>query len=434
MSNLGFQAAYKIFAQTSGYRCERAFLPDPDEAAALQRTATPLSSLEQQRPLSDFEILAFSLSFETDYLHILDILAAAHIPLLARDRDAHHPLVVAGGPATFLNPEPVADFIDLFLIGEGEEMIPEFLERYAQSHTRELSRRDKLIALSEIPGAYLPSLFAPQYDDQGRIIRVDYHGAGTPRVKRRIVNNLDLYPTASQILTPETVFGDMYLVEASRGCEWGCRFCAAGFMYRPVRYRSTASLTQSVAEGLRQRSTIGLIGAEMASQPGIAAVCQFIGQAGGRASPSSLKADVITRDLAQALGAQQNRSVTIAPEAGSERMRRVINKNLSEPEISGGRVAGRERGAGTQALFYGRLAHGNARGRRGHRRPYGKNSQQVLRRQWQGWWGDTFGQCLLAQTLDAIAVGADGGNSLAARKTRNRAETSGPASPGHGGH
>jgi radical SAM superfamily enzyme YgiQ (UPF0313 family) len=140
----------------------------------------------------------------------------------------------------------------------------------------------------------------------------------------------------------------MYLIEASRGCEWGCRFCAAGFMYRPVRYRSQESLLHSVEEGLQQRSTIGLVGAEMASQPGIAAVCEFIGQAGGRASPSSLKADVITRDLAQALGAQKNRSVTIAPEAGSERMRRVINKNLTEPEIL--RAAEWLVGGGVQAL------------------------------------------------------------------------------------
>ena len=348
MSNLGFQAAYKILARTPGYRCERAFLPDPDEALVLQRTATPLASLEHQRPLSDFEILAFSLSFETDYLHILDILAAAHIPLLARERDERHPLVIAGGPATFLNPEPVADFIDLFLIGEGEEMVPEFLERYARLQSFQLSRQDKLLTLSEIAGAYLPTLFTPQYDDQGRITHVDYQGAGAPQVKRRLIQNLDAYPTTSQILTPETVFGDMYLVEASRGCEWGCRFCAAGFMYRPVRYRSTASLTQSVAEGLRERSTIGLIGAEMASQPGIAAVCEFIGQAGGRASPSSLKADVITQDLAQVLGAQQNRSVTIAPEAGSERMRRIINKNLTEPEIL--RAAEWLVGSGMQSL------------------------------------------------------------------------------------
>src|SRR2546428_9969938 len=145
--------------------------------------------------------------------------------------------------------------------------------------------------------------------------------------------NLDAYPTTSQILTPETVFGDMYLVEASRGCEWGCRFGAAGFMYRPVRYRSAEGLKQSVAAGLKERSTIGLVGAEMASQPGIAALCEFIGQAGGRASPSSLKAAVITQELAFALGAQHNRSVPVAPEAGSERMRRVINKNLTEPEI-----------------------------------------------------------------------------------------------------
>ena len=348
MSNLGFQAAYKILAQDPRCRCERAFLPDPDEALVLRRTATPLASLENQRPLPDFELLAFSLSFETDYLHVLDILAAAHIPLLARERAEHHPLVIAGGPATFLNPEPVADFIDLFLIGEGEEMIPEFLERYAQVRTAKLSRSDKLRALSVIEGAYLPTLFTPCYDDQGRITRVDYSGEGKPRVTRRLIENLDAYPTSSQILTPETVFGDMYLVEASRGCEWGCRFCAAGFMYRPVRYRSTESLKQSVAVGLRERTTIGLIGAEMASQPGIAAVCEFIGQAGGRASPSSLKADVITQDLARALGAQNNRSVTVAPEAGSERMRRIINKNLTEPEIL--RAAEWLVGSGVQSL------------------------------------------------------------------------------------
>jgi radical SAM superfamily enzyme YgiQ (UPF0313 family) len=298
--------------------------------------------------LPDFEILAFSLSFETDYLHVLDILAAAHIPLLAREREEQHPLVIAGGPATFLNPEPVADFIDLFLIGEGEEMIPEFLERYAQVRTARLSRKEKLSALSTLEGAYLPELFTPHYDDHGPITRVDYRGDGEPRVRRRLIKNLDAYPTTSQILTPEAVFGDMYLVEASRGCEWGCRFCAAGFMYRPVRYRSAASLKQTVTEGLTERSTIGLIGAEMASQPGIAALCDFIGQAGGRASPSSLKADVITRDLAEALGAQHNRSVTVAPEAGSERMRRVINKNLTEPEIL--RAAEWLVGSGVQSL------------------------------------------------------------------------------------
>lgn len=348
MSNLGFQAAYRIIAQDPRCRCERAFLPDPDEREALRRTGTPLASLESQRPLSDFALLAFSLSFETDYLHILDILAAAHLPLLARDREEHHPLVIAGGPATFLNPEPVADFIDLFLIGEGEELIPEFLDRYARLCAAKRARREKLQELATLEGAYLPTQFTPYYDAQGRICSVAYRGTGAPRVKRRLITDLDAYPTTSQILTPDTVFGDMYLVEASRGCEWGCRFCAAGFMYRPVRYRSVASLRQSVTAGLRERPTIGLVGAEMASQPGIAALCQFIGQAGGRASPSSLKADVITRDLAAALGAQQNLSVTVAPEAGSERLRRVINKNLTEPEIL--RAADWLVGSGVQSL------------------------------------------------------------------------------------
>jgi radical SAM superfamily enzyme YgiQ (UPF0313 family) len=163
MSNLGFQAAYKILAQDARCRCERAFLPDSDEAVALQRTGTPLASLESQRPLTDFELLAFSLSFETDYLHILDILAAAHVPLLAREREDYHPLVIAGGPAAFLNPEPVAEFIDLFLIGEGEEMIPEFLERYAEVRKAGLSRTEKLRSFSDIEGAYLPDLFTPCY-------------------------------------------------------------------------------------------------------------------------------------------------------------------------------------------------------------------------------------------------------------------------------
>lgn len=348
MANLGFQAVYQILAQDPRCRCERAFLPDADEMAVLQRARTSLASLESQRALTDFELLAFSLSFETDYLHLLDVLALAHVPFLSKHREEHHPLVIAGGPATFLNPEPVADFVDLFLIGEGEEMIPEFLERYAEMRSLRLNRAEKLRVLSEVEGAYAPEFFTPRYDALGRIAQVDYSGPGKPCVTRRLIKDLDAYPTASRLLTPEAIFGDMYLVEASRGCEWGCRFCAAGFMYRPVRYRSQDSLLHSVEEGLRQRSTIGLIGAEMASQPGIAAVCEFIGQAGGRASPSSLKADVITRDLAQTLGAQNNRSVTVAPEAGSERMRRVINKNLTEPEIL--RAADWLVGGGVQAL------------------------------------------------------------------------------------
>src|SRR5438552_1626024 len=156
------------------------------------------------------------------------------------------------------------------------------------------------------------------------VVAFPYRGPGSGRVERRFVADLDRFDTNSEVLTRESVFGDMYLVEASRGCEWGCRFCAAGFMYRPVRYRSPDTLRASIVRGLAERDTIGLVGAEMASLPGVAALCQEVAARGGRASPSSLKADLITPALARALGAGGNRSVTVAPEAGSERMRRVI--------------------------------------------------------------------------------------------------------------
>ena len=167
----------------------------------------------------------------------------------------------------------------------------------------------------------------------GRVVRVDYSGPGLPRVSRRLIHDLDRFTTASLILTEESVFGDMYLVEASRGCQWGCRFCAAGFMYRPIRYRSAENLIAESERGLSERGVIGLVGAEMASVPGVAEIAGAVADRGGRLSPSSLKADCISPALAAALARNGNRSVTVAPEAGSERMRKVINKNLTEAEI-----------------------------------------------------------------------------------------------------
>jgi radical SAM superfamily enzyme YgiQ (UPF0313 family) len=326
MANLGFQAVHRLLVEDPRVTCERAFLPDGPRPE-WPRT---LRSLENDRPVGDFDVVAFSISFETDYIHVLDCLALAGLPLRTAARGPDAPLVVAGGPATFLNPEPLAEFVDLFLIGEAEEMLGEFLDRAADAGGRDA----RLEAAEEVAGAYRPAQWTPEYDANGDLARFAHarRGAGA-RVVRRYVRDLDAFATESAILTPEAVFGDMALVEASRGCEWGCRFCAAGFMYRPVRYRGMGRLREGIARGLTERRTIGLVGAEMASQPGIAALCQEIAAAGGRASPSSLKADVITPALARALGAGGNRSVTVAPEAGSERLRRVINKNLTEAEI-----------------------------------------------------------------------------------------------------
>ncbi len=341
MGNLGFQAVLRILSDDPHVTVDRAFLPDGPRSG-WPRT---LRALESERAVGDFDVLAFSISFETDYLHVLDVLALAGMPLRREARGPGAPLVVAGGPATFLNPEPLAEFVDLFLVGEAEEMLPEFLARAAAGSPG----RDALLERTEdVVGAYRPDRFHPRYDGDGTLAAVEYDGPFEPRVVRRYLAQLDRRETASQILSPDAVFGDMFLVEGSRGCEWGCRFCAAGFMYRPVRYRSPASLRRSVARGLGERRTIGLVGAEMASQPGIAGLCQEIAAAGGRGSPSSLKADLITPALAQALGSGGNRSVTVAPEAGSERLRRVINKNLTEGDVL--RAAEWLVGGGVEAL------------------------------------------------------------------------------------
>jgi len=321
MANLGYQAVYRILATQPGVVCERLFLDDA-------------TTFESNRSPGDFDVVAFSLSFESDYPNIVRMLDGAGIPARAADRGRSGrawPVLLAGGPATFLNPEPVAPFFDVFLIGEGEEMIPEAFDGAAGWQG---AGRDAVIdALGAVAGAYRPDRYEPAYDEAGRLVGVTALAAAPPRVERRYVRDLDARPVTTAVKAPGAVFGDYFLVEASRGCEWGCRFCAAGFMYRPVRHRDSEAVRRDALAGLEHASTVGLVGAEMASHPGIAATCERVAAAGGRVSPSSLKADVITPRLAAALAGSGTRSVTIAPEAGSERMRRVINKNLSEAEI-----------------------------------------------------------------------------------------------------
>ncbi|MBI3759627.1 MAG: radical SAM protein, partial [Deltaproteobacteria bacterium] len=301
---------------------------------AIRARTVPMVSFERGRPLTDFEILAFSISFETDYLNLVNLLRMAGIPLHRADRAGrNYPLVIAGGSAIFLNPEPIADYVDLFLIGEGEEMVPEFLAAYEDARSTTGNEAPRLHDLARVEGAYLPDYFTPSLDSHGRIECVAYTGPGEPKVHRRLLSDLDRFSTSSLILTEESVFGDMFLVEASRGCQWGCRFCAAGFMYRPIRYRSPDKILAEAQRGLAERNVIGLVGAEMASVPGVAEIATAVADAGGRLSPSSLKADCISPKLAEALVRNGARSVTVAPEAGSERMRKVINKNLTENEI-----------------------------------------------------------------------------------------------------
>jgi radical SAM superfamily enzyme YgiQ (UPF0313 family) len=342
MGNLGFQVVYEIFDRADGVVCERAFLPEEDENVP----RGGLRSLESGRRVADFDIVAFSISFETDYLNLLPLFERIGLPVRWSERGAGSPLVMAGGPAVFLNPEPIADFFDLFLIGEAEEMLPEFLDLYLRHGS---GPREVLLGevAERLCGAYVPRYYEPVFAGAEQVDLL-HRGPGSPRVERRLVWDLNRFPTTSRVLSDEAVFGDMVMVEASRGCQWGCRFCAAGFMYRPIRTRDPQALAEAAAEGHRSRNTIGLVGAEMASLPGVDRLAEEAAARGGRLSPSSLKADCVTPALAAALASGGTRSVTVAPEAGSERMRRVINKNLSEADIL--RAADLLVGEGVQSL------------------------------------------------------------------------------------
>ena len=325
LANLGFQAVFRILATTPGVVCERAYQPEPGHA---------LLSYESRRSAGDFDIVAFSLSFESDYPLVVAMLDSAGIPARREVRESSDrawPLLLAGGPACFLNPEPMAPFFDLFLLGEAEEMLVEAF-RSAQSW-RGIGGAAVLDALASVAGAYRPSDCDPVYGTDGRLADRGTREGRAGTVLRRYVKNLDDAGARTVVVAPDTVFGDKFLVEASRGCEWGCRFCAAGFMYRPVRHRDSGRVLADAKAGLEHSRDLGLVGAEMASHPGITRTCSDIADLGARVSPSSLKADVITPALAAALARAGTRSVTVAPEAGSERMRRVINKNLDEGEI-----------------------------------------------------------------------------------------------------
>lgn len=341
MGNLGFQVVYELFDRADGVVCERAFLPDEDEVVG----RGGLRTLESGWRPADCDMLAFSISFETDYLNLIRMLELAGLPPRRDQRGDGHPLVIAGGPAIFLNPEPIAEFVDVFLIGEGEELLPEFLAVWNEH--RDSDRAALLDAAASVAGVYVPDHFVPAYDGD-RLVGLAHRDGGERRVERRLIWDLNRFATTTRVLSDEAVFGDMVLVEASRGCQWGCRFCAAGYMYRPIRTRDPAALAEAVSDGLEERRTVGLVGAEMASVPGVDRLSELAASRGGRLSPSSLKADCVTPRLAAALAASGARSVTVAPEAGSERMRRVINKNLGEEDIL--RAADLMAGEGVQQL------------------------------------------------------------------------------------
>lgn len=333
MANLGFQTVYTLLNGDPDCLCERAFLPDPGDETRFAPGSHPLCSLESRRPLSAFDIVAFSISFENDYPNILTILALAGLPLAAAARGAGEPLVIGGGVAVTLNPEPLADFFDLFLLGEGEETAAAFLGVYKT--VREAPRPDLLAAFQrQAPGAYCPALYRIAYGSDHRIRAREPLSAGLPaviRVPRLAV--LDAAPAVSSLTTDLAEFGDMAVVEVSRGCGRGCRFCAAGYLYRPPRFRSGAALVPAFRKGLEEGRKIGLLGTAVADHPELPSLCRTILAAGGRLSISSLRTDRLTDELVALLAAAGVATVALAPEAGSQRLRDVIRKGITEEDI-----------------------------------------------------------------------------------------------------
>lgn len=313
MSSLGFQAIYHLFNAHPRVLCERAFLPDPDDLAELKRTGDPLVSHESLTPLDAFDVIAFSVAYELDYLHLARILRLARVPALRQERGPRHPLVMAGGAAVSLNPEPLADLVDLFVLGEAEPVATALLDALADPS---LGRAERIEAAARLPGVYVPRS----------------RGFSGPVVRQHL-EDLDQAPTYSRLLTPETEFGDLFLVEVSRGCGRACRFCATPQCFWPPRWRRAERILEAARIGLAYRSAVGLVGAAVSDHPEVDAIAKGVVGLGARLSVSSLRADSVTPALVEALAAGGARSLTIAPETGTEALRETIGKPIGDDQV-----------------------------------------------------------------------------------------------------
>ena len=337
MSNLGFQIVYHLLNENSRVVAERVFLPGGQEMSLYLRSGKALLSMESQRPLYEFDVVAFSLSFENDYPNVLRILDLGGIPLLAEERSSFRPLIMAGGVTTFLNPEPLAPFMDLFLVGEAEACLDKFLHLIIDSGLAGSTKEEALVHLAKgMPSVYVPLLYRPRYNRAGTL-RAREPGKGLPE-KIQVARSPEgggagnMVPL-STVTTADTEFGDRVLLELGRGCGHSCRFCAAGYVYRPPRPYGRSRLQASVVRAMEHSPKIGLLSPAVTDIPGVEDLMGMILHRGGTFSVSSLRAETLTRGLLERLKWAGQKNVTIAPEAGSERLRRVINKHLTGEQI-----------------------------------------------------------------------------------------------------
>ena len=331
MSNLGLHIIYEEINLRNDSVCERIFLPEKKELEAYDKTKTPLMSVETQRPMHQFDVVAFDVTFEMDYFHIPLMLRHGRVPIMGKDRTEFDPIVIAGGPCATFNPEPFADFIDAFIIGEGEGLVSHVLDIIRDGKLEGLDRHAILRQLADVSGVYVPSLYVPIYNEDGEFKGYDIV-EGVPKTIKR---HFEMLTSGGEtvVATNYTEFGAMYIIEVARGCGRHCRFCMAGYCFRVPRVRPLDILKEGVERAEKLGKKVGLMGAAISDYPEVDELVNYIRSKDMRYSCASLRADSLTQAVVDGLADSGQKTITIAPETGSERLRRVINKGISEEHL-----------------------------------------------------------------------------------------------------
>ena len=339
MSNVGMRILYGIMNEMDGVWCERVFAPWGDMEAAMRQHNLPLWALESQDPVKDFDMIAFTIGYEMAYSNILNMLRLSGVPIHAKDRHGLKNIVFAGGVCAF-NPEPLADFIDFFSLGEGEDITVEIVSLYDKAKAEDWSKEQFLLKVSKIPGVYVPSFYRHEYNPDGTLSAIVPLNGAPKSVTKRIVENLDSAYWPTKMIVPSTeIVHDRANLEVFRGCIRGCRFCQAGFSCRPVRAKSPQVLYQQAVETLEDsgHNEITLSSLSTSDYRGLKALTDelipYCQDHRVNLSVPSLRADNFSRELMEKLQTVRKSGLTFAPEAGTQRLRDVINKNLTEDEI-----------------------------------------------------------------------------------------------------